>query len=228
MPHQELIYPINEIFQSIQGEGYFTGQPAIFIRLQGCDVGCSWCDTRHTWVVDPARKVVSSQILDRSSNSDCWASMTTEQLCKSLRDLGYTARHVVLTGGEPCQYDLRPLSRALLEQGYQVQIETSGTTEILADAGCWVTLSPKIGMKGGYPILDSALLRAQEIKHPVAMEKHIHDLDHLLARCQHGAGKVICLQPISQQRRATELAIRICIERNWRLSVQMHKYLNVD
>ncbi|MBP8126852.1 MAG: 7-carboxy-7-deazaguanine synthase QueE, partial [Aeromonadaceae bacterium] len=182
----------------------------------------------HTWVVDPAREVVSSQILDRSSNSDCWASMTTEQLCKSLRDLGYTARHVVLTGGEPCQYDLRPLSRALLEQGYQVQIETSGTTEILADAGCWVTLSPKIGMKGGYPILDSALLRAQEIKHPVAMEKHIHDLDHLLARCQHGAGKVICLQPISQQRRATELAIRICIERNWRLSVQMHKYLNVD
>ena len=228
MPHQELIYPINEIFQSIQGEGYFTGQPAIFIRLQGCDVGCSWCDTRHTWVVDPAREVVSSQILDRSSNSDCWASMTTEQLCKSLRDLGYTARHVVLTGGEPCQYDLRPLSCALLEQGYQVQIETSGTTEILADAGCWVTLSPKIGMKGGYPILDSALLRAQEIKHPVAMEKHIHDLDHLLARCQHGAGKVICLQPISQQRRATELAIRICIERNWRLSVQMHKYLNVD
>ena len=49
MPHQEL-NPINEIFQSIQGEGYFTGQPAIFIRLQGCDVGCSWCDTRHTSV----------------------------------------------------------------------------------------------------------------------------------------------------------------------------------
>ena len=43
-------YPINEIFQTIQGEGVFTGLPAIFVRLQGCPVGCPWCDTRHTWV----------------------------------------------------------------------------------------------------------------------------------------------------------------------------------
>jgi 7-carboxy-7-deazaguanine synthase len=228
MASQELIYPINEIFQSIQGEGYFTGQPAIFIRLQGCDVGCSWCDTRHTWIVDPDHEVSSQQILDHSSESACWAGMTTEQLCYALHELGYTARHVVLTGGEPCQYDLRPLSRALIELGYKVQIETSGTAEIRADSSCWVTLSPKIGMKGGYTILDGALVRAQEIKHPVAMEKHIHELDHLLARCQRGEEKIICLQPISQQRRATELAIRVCIERNWRLSVQMHKYLNVD
>lgn len=41
-------YPINEMFQTLQGEGYFTGVPAIFIRLQGCPVGCAWCDTKHT------------------------------------------------------------------------------------------------------------------------------------------------------------------------------------
>ena len=221
-------YPVNEIFQSIQGEGYFTGVPAIFIRLQGCQVGCSWCDTRHTWHIDPDKQVASTQVLDRSSASECWADMTTEQICQALRQLGYTARHAVLTGGEPCLYDLRQLSRALLELGYQVQIETSGTATIQADSACWVTLSPKIGMKGGLPILDSALQRAQEIKHPVAMEKHIHELDHLLARCQQGAGKVICLQPISQQRRATELALEVCLQRNWRLSVQLHKYLQVD
>lgn len=221
-------YPVNEIFQSIQGEGYFTGVPAIFIRLQGCQVGCSWCDTRHTWHIDPDKQVASTQVLDRSSASECWADMTTEQICQALRQLGYTARHVVLTGGEPCLYDLRQLSRALLELGYQVQIETSGTATVQADSACWVTLSPKIGMKGGLPILDSALQRAQEIKHPVAMEKHIHELDHLLARCQQGAGKVICLQPISQQRRATELALEVCLQRNWRLSVQLHKYLQVD
>ncbi len=45
-------YPINEMFQTLQGEGYFTGVPAIFIRLQGCPVGCSWCDTKHTWEKD--------------------------------------------------------------------------------------------------------------------------------------------------------------------------------
>ncbi len=221
-------YPVNEIFQSIQGEGYFTGIPAIFIRLQGCNVGCSWCDTRHTWYVDPAKKVAADQILDRSTASECWSSMTTEQICLALDQLGYSAQHIVITGGEPCLYDLRQLTRALLEQGHQVQIETSGSAEILADAACWVTLSPKINMKGGLPLLDSALHRAQEIKYPVAMEKHIHELDHILARCQKDADKIICLQPISQQRRATELAIKTCIQRNWRLSVQLHKYLNVD
>ena len=221
-------YPVNEIFQSIQGEGYFTGIPAVFIRLQGCNVGCSWCDTRHTWHVDPTLEVVSEQILDRSTTSECWSSMTTEQICNALKRLGYSARHVVITGGEPCLYDLRQLSRALIEQGHMVQIETSGSAEILADVACWVTLSPKVNMKSGLPLLDSALHRAQEIKYPVAMEKHIHELDHILARCQKDADKIICLQPISQQRRATELAIKTCIQRNWRLSVQLHKYLNVD
>ena len=70
-------YPINEIFQTIQGEGVLTGVPAIFVRLQGCPVGCPWCDTRHTWVVDPAREVGSREVLDRSNESDGWSKMST-------------------------------------------------------------------------------------------------------------------------------------------------------
>ena len=50
-------YPVNEIFQSIQGEGYFTGVPAIFVRLQGCPVGCAWCDTQHTWELAADKQV---------------------------------------------------------------------------------------------------------------------------------------------------------------------------
>lgn len=95
-------YPINEIFQTIQGEGIFTGLPAIFVRLQGCPVGCPWCDTRHTWVVDPAREVGKEAVLDRSNESDCWSQLSTTQIIKSFTDLGYQARHVVITGGEPC------------------------------------------------------------------------------------------------------------------------------
>lgn len=228
MAHTPLTYPVNEIFQSIQGEGSFTGVPSIFIRLQGCPVGCPWCDTRHTWVVDPDQQVPAAQVLDRSNASSCWANMTAEAMLKAFHKLGYQARHIVVTGGEPCLYDLRELTRALLEQGYQIQIETSGTHEILVDPNCWVTLSPKLEMKGGYDVLDSALARADEIKHPVAMEKHIQQLDNLLARCHQGKGKVIALQPISQQPRATALALKTCLERNWRLSVQLHKYLAVD
>jgi 7-carboxy-7-deazaguanine synthase len=135
---------------------------------------------------------------------------------------------VVLTGGEPCLYDLHELSSALLAAGYQVQIETSGTSEILTHAQTWVTVSPKIGMKGGLPVLVSALARANEIKHPVATERHIEELDALLATASLRPDVVIALQPISQKPRATELAMATCIARNWRLSIQTHKYLNID
>ena len=89
-----------------------------------------------------------------------------------------------------------------------------------------MTVSPKINMKGGYDILTSALERANEIKHPIAMQKHIDELDALLSRLDAVPG-IICLQPISQQPRATELAIKTCIERNWRLSLQTHKYVGI-
>ena len=221
-------YPINEIFQTIQGEGVFTGVPAIFVRLQGCPVGCPWCDTRHTWVVDPAREVGSREVLDRSNESDGWSKMSTEEILGSFETLGYRARHVVLTGGEPCLYDLHELSSALLAAGYQVQIETSGTSEILTHAQTWVTVSPKIGMKGGLPVLVSALERANEIKHPVATERHVEELDALLATASLRENVVIALQPISQKPRATQLAMATCIARNWRLSIQTHKYLDID
>lgn len=221
-------YPINEIFQTIQGEGVFTGLPAIFVRLQGCPVGCPWCDTRHTWVVDPSREVDSKEVLDRSNESDGWSKMSTDEILASFETLGYKARHVVLTGGEPCLYDLIELSTALVTAGFQVQIETSGTSEIKTHDSTWVTVSPKIGMKGGLPVLRSALERANEIKHPVATEHHIEELDALLATAELRKDVVIALQPISQKPRATELAMTTCIARNWRLSIQTHKYLNID
>lgn len=221
-------YPINEIFQTIQGEGIFTGLPAIFVRLQGCPVGCPWCDTRHTWIVDPAREVGVQAVLDCSNESDGWSKMNTEQILASFQQLGYQARHVVITGGEPCLYDLQGLSTALIEAGYQVQIETSGTSEIQTHANTWVTVSPKIGMKGGLPVLVSALERANEIKHPMATERHIEELDALLATATLRPDVVIALQPISQKPRATQLAMATCIARNWRLSIQTHKYLDID
>jgi 7-carboxy-7-deazaguanine synthase len=91
----------------------------------------------------------------------------------------------------------------------------------------WVTVSPKINMKGGYKVLEQALVRANEIKHPIATEKHITELDELLVGID-VTHKTVCLQPISQKPRATELAMKTCIARNWRLSIQTHKYLDID
>lgn len=223
-----IMYPINEVFQTIQGEGVYTGVPALFIRLQGCPVGCPWCDTQHTWEHRSEDEVSLAAVVEKTAASSKWADVTPQQLLELFQQRGYTARHVVITGGEPAMFDLVPLGEALEQAGYHLQIETSGTFEIRATAQTWVTVSPKLDMPGGYLVRPDCMKRANEIKYPVAMQKHIEQFDKLLQTCPPNDQAIIALQPISQRPRATELAMRVCIERNWRLSVQLHKYLNIE
>jgi len=222
------ILKVNEVFESLQGEGSFTGVPSIFVRLQGCPVGCSWCDTKHTWEISLEEEATVDKVMQQDYESSEWFSATTEALFALFEKQGYLAKHIVLTGGEPCMYDLTELTRLAHSKGYSTQIETSGTFEILTSKETWVTVSPKINMQGGYKMRSDALSRANEIKHPVAMQKHIDELDLLLASMDQSALPLIYLQPISQQKRATELAVKTCIQRNWRLSLQMHKYIGLE
>ncbi|MDO7083443.1 7-carboxy-7-deazaguanine synthase QueE [Pseudocolwellia sp. AS88] len=220
-------YKINEFFETIQGEGSFTGQPSIFIRLQGCPVACSWCDTKHTWDINLDDSVSTEAMASKTEETTQWANMSVEQILAWVKPKGYQAKHIVITGGEPCMVDLTPLCEGFEAQGYSCQVETSGTFEIQVTDKCWVTVSPKINMKGGYKILRSALDRANEIKHPVATEHHVEELTDLLAEHE-VTNKPIYLQPISQKQRATELAIETCIKNNWRLSIQVHKYIGIE
>ncbi|WP_340607920.1 7-carboxy-7-deazaguanine synthase QueE [Xenorhabdus bharatensis] len=222
-----MIYPINEMFQTLQGEGVFTGIPAVFIRLQGCPVGCSWCDTKHTWEKEADKQRAMENILVKSEDSDTWGAATPQQIINLFTRQGYTARHIVITGGEPCLYDLRPLTEVLENAGYQCQIETSGTHAIHCTDKTWVTVSPKVKMRGGYKVLPEAMNRANEIKHPVGRERDIESLDDLLTMLDENNRPVIALQPISQKEEATRLCIETCIARNWRFSMQTHKYLNI-
>lgn len=221
------MYPVNEIFQTIQGEGWHTGMPAIFIRLQGCDVGCPWCDTRHTWKLKPEHRIEAIDLL-QSSPTTAWTWMEPTQIVEFVTQPKWTARWVVITGGEPAMHDLVPLCTVLEQAGYQVQLETSGTYPVQVSETTWVTVSPKIGMRGGLPIQACALARADEIKHPIARQEHVAALDTLLAQLPLPSRPRICLQPISQKPAATTLAMQVCIERNWRFSAQMHKYLNIE
>lgn len=221
-------YPINEIFQTLQGEGVFTGVPAVFIRLQGCPVGCSWCDTKQTWEKEQDKQTPLGDITLKTLDSDTWAMADSDELIQLMKTKGFTAKHIVITGGEPCIYDLMPLTESLEQSGYQCQIETSGTYPIQCSEKTWVTVSPKVGMKGGLKVLAQAVNRANEVKHPVAREKDIEALEAILALRTSVNLPIVALQPISQKTAATKLCIETCIQRNWRLSIQTHKYLNIQ
>lgn len=215
------------MFETIQGEGVFTGVPAVFVRLQECPVGCAWCDTKQTWEANERDQQSFDQIIVKTSDSPNWCSASAQQIIAMYQSQGYTAKHIVITGGEPCIYDLVSLTQAFEEIGCQCQIETSGTFEVKATKDTWVTVSPKVAMKGKLPVIESALLRANEIKHPVATDKDIENLDQLLQSANVPESTVIALQPISQKPRATQLCIDTCVARNWRLSIQTHKYLSI-
>lgn len=221
--------PVNEVFETIQGEANFAGTPAIFVRLQGCDVGCPWCDTKHTWDLDPTREITLNAMLAKETDTSSFAALGLATLVGTIGT--FQSKHVVITGGEPCRYDLRPLTGALIEAGYRVQIETSGTEIIMAHDETWVTVSPKYNMPGGRPTLFAAYERANEIKLPVGKAADIETFLRAYAggREAHPPKNrpQIWLQPLSASQKATDLCIAACRRYQWRLSVQTHKYIGV-
>ena len=99
---------LSEVFYSIQGEGATAGLPAVFVRLQGCTVGCTWCDTKYSWDPEAGHAADLEALLEEASAFPC--------------------RRVVLTGGEPLESSLFvPLARALGSRGFAIEVETSGT-----------------------------------------------------------------------------------------------------
>lgn len=223
-------YPINEIFQTIQCEGYNSGQPAIFIRLQGCNMGCTWCDTKHTWALDEINKVSYQEVTQKNASDPNqavkWTKATVNDILKTIKTNKWLAKLVVITGGEPAMYNLLPLCIALEEQGLRIQLETSGAYQIRVTENTWVCVSPKINVGATKPILKSALQRANEIKHPVSNENDIKNLKNILMQLTNKPK--IFLQPVSTDKQATQIAVDNCLKENWRLSLQMHKYIGIE
>lgn len=216
-------YPINEIFHTIQGEAKYTGTPSIFIRMQGCPVGCGWCDTKHTWEMTGEVEYQKEMILAKDADTDTHAWLDTSDVTAYIKR--YRSKHVVITGGEPAMHDLTELTSVLINDGYTVQIETSGTYEILVHPSVWVTVSPKFNMPGGRVVKESSLRRANEIKMPVGKKS---DLDLIEQNVKPITNQTIWLQPLSQSDKATQLCISACQNNGcYKLSLQTHKYMNV-
>lgn len=130
-------YAVNEIFYSLQGEGYFTGTPAVFIRMSGCNLRCSFCDTDHSKSTLLTLSEIQSQINQ------------------------YPGRHIVITGGEPALQIDSALLDALHAQGCFIQVETNGTHP-LPEGIDWITCSPKTSDQG--PAATVVLSKIDELK----------------------------------------------------------------
>ena len=218
------MFPINEIFESVQGEATYTGSPSLFIRFQGCPVGCGWCDTKHTWEVELGGDIKINAMMSKQCDSSSYAYMTIHDIQKVVD--AHKARHIVLTGGEPCLYDLWMLCRHLESMGRSVQVETSGTHPIRVPASTFVTVSPKLDMPGGLLVLQEALERANEIKFPVGKEADVQKLlDRVIPFVDDDTP--IWLQPLSQSKSATALCVKAATEHGWNISIQTHKFIGV-
>lgn len=216
---------VNEVFETIQGEAAFTGSPSVFLRLQGCPVGCGWCDTKHTWHTLPEDQLSQSEIIAKTDDSPHYYVSDAKSIAEMVAD-NYQAKHVVITGGEPCMIDLTDLTTELLARGLRVQIETSGTFEIKVHPDAWVTLSPKIDMPGGLTVLASSYDRANEIKYPVGNERDIAVVVEQVV--QHvRPNKLLWLQPLSQSKKATDLCIAAATQLDARVSIQTHKFIGI-
>ena len=195
-------YPVMEHFYTIQGEGFYTGSAAYFIRLGGCDVGCVWCDVKESW------------------DASIHPQMTVETLVKLVTDA--KAKLVVITGGEPAMYDLNDLVNALKAEGIQVNIETSGAYPIQG-ALDWICLSPK---KFKFPIKE-ALIKADEFKAVVFHPSDIAWANSFVADLKPGCR--LYLQPEwSKADSITPLIIDFVKDNpQWQISLQTHKFLNI-
>ncbi|QCI25047.1 7-carboxy-7-deazaguanine synthase QueE [Buchnera aphidicola (Rhopalosiphum padi)] len=217
-------YPINEIFQTIQGEGYYAGTPSIFIRLQGCPVHCKWCDTKYTWECNNQDQISYEKMIMKKKSNRTWSYMNSKEIILIIKTKKWTAKHVVITGGEPCLYDLLEITKELEKKDYKCQIETSGTELIRCSLNTWITLSPKTNKKA----LNTSILRSNEIKYPVLKEEDLFYLKSILKKIKNKKNNFIFLQPISQNEEALNICIKTCIIKNWRLSIQIHKYLKIQ
>lgn len=193
------MYKVNEIFYSLQGEGYWSGTPMVFLRLSGCNLKCSFCDTSH----------------------EEGTMMSAEAIVKEIRKVDEgKSRRVCITGGEPLLQLDRPLVDAIEEEDYRIHLETNGTRPLPCFIN-WVTVSPKKGarvvihpddineVKIVFDGIDSSLLQAWEDE----------DLRYIQP-CDTG-------DPEKNKENTAKAVEYVKNHPGWRLSLQTHKLIHI-
>ena len=194
--------PVMEHFYTLQGEGFYQGKAAYFIRLGGCDVGCVWCDVKDSWDAGKHQQMEVDDLL--------------------LNVTATPAQMVVITGGEPLMHNLDHLTAALHKAGLQTNIETSGAYPLSGEWD-WICLSPK---KFKAPLAEILPL-ADELKIIVFNPSDLNWAEKYAALVTPACK--LYLQPEWDK---AAIIIPLVIDYikqhpQWELSLQLHKYINV-
>ena len=194
--------PLMEDFYTIQGEGFYQGHAAYFIRLGGCDVGCVWCDVKESWDAHAHPLVSVDEMVQRAKKSG--------------------TKLVVITGGEPAMYDLSLLTKSLQQAGLQTNIETSGAYPLTGNWN-WVCFSPK-KFKAPDP---SIFAQANELKVIVYNKGDVSWAEEFCEKVNSDCK--LFLQPEwSKEKEMLPLIIEyVKANPKWEVSLQIHKYMNI-
>ena len=215
---------VHSIFCTIQGEGPFCGRPAVFVRLAGCNLQCPGCDTEYTDNRQRMRyEAILFSIKHRLAVTDSNANL------------------IVISGGEPFRQNITPFCDFLIENDFDVQIETNGSMQIPMELSQLVTVvcSPKTAK-----LHPSALHRANAFKYVMKAGNvreedglPLQALDHratpYIARPHKSFRGKIYLQPMDEQDVEinilnTQAVLSSAMKHNYTVQLQIHKLLNVE
>ncbi len=202
MLEEGFMLPLMEQFYTLQGEGFHTGKAACFVRIGGCDVGCHWCDVKESW------------------NPDIHPLSNVEKIVENASL--FPAKTIVVTGGEPCMFNLSKLTEKCLSKEYQLHLETSGAYP-LSGTWHWICVSPKKNMLP----LPSLLTKANELK---VIIHNMNDFKWAEENAkQVNSNCLLFLQPEWSKKDTLTPHIIEYIMKNpsWQLSLQTHKYINI-
>lgn len=226
---------VQEIFPTLQGEGPLAGTPAVFVRLGGCNLTCSFCDTefedfRAMHLEDILAAIVDYSVIPAQAGIHLANKGVDPGLRRNdLKDESRKVRKlVVITGGEPLRQPIERFCEALLAAGYIVQIETNGTLWRPLPEAVRVVVSPKNTGQGYAPLRPDVLARAEAVKFIISESNPLY---HDIGEVGQSPAQVY-IQPMDEYDEAKNAAnLKRCLEltahTGARLSLQLHKMMGI-
>jgi 7-carboxy-7-deazaguanine synthase len=196
------VLPLMEEFYTIQGEGFYQGHAAYFIRLGGCDVGCVWCDVKESWDASLHPEVAVEKITSRAKASG--------------------GKIAVVTGGEPAMYDLNALTSSLKQAGLRTHIETSGAYPVTGEWD-WVCFSPK-KFKAPDP---SIFEQADELKIIIYNRSDFAWAEDFASKVKSSCQLFLQPEWSKEKEMLPSIIDYVKAHPEWQVSLQVHKYMNI-